>query len=115
MNNLRPAWAVAQGMTDSEELQIHRKYRLALVRECGTDDIAVLSSLPAQVAALSAKLTEVEMMIMPYKGECSLEGHKALCSLVPKLVIEKVALARELKRVKAIGYLERMSKQHRTT
>jgi hypothetical protein len=100
-----------------EELKMHRKYRALLISECGTDDIAVLSSLNAQVAALSAKLTDVEMMIMPYKGGCSPEGHKALCSLVPKLIIEKVALARELKRVKAIGYLERMSKRkkHRNT
>ncbi|SRR5258706_254298 len=38
----KPRWAVAQGLTLFEELEVHRKYRDVLARECGTDDICIL-------------------------------------------------------------------------
>lgn len=40
----RPIWAAAQGLTLKEEVQSHRRFREALAKECGTDDIAVLAA-----------------------------------------------------------------------
>lgn len=37
-----PEWAKAQGLTIYEELQVHRHWREALLREVGTDEIWIL-------------------------------------------------------------------------
>lgn len=49
----RPVWAICQDLNQREELMSHRRFREGLVKECGTDDVAVLAAKVKRVQTIA--------------------------------------------------------------